>query len=166
MSRFRLAIPEPLLSELVAHLRACLPAEGCGLLAGTIVEDIGRVTHHLPLVNALASPTEFESEPRSLFAAHKAMRGAGVEVLAVYHSHPTSEPIPSRRDIERNYAESVVNLIVGFTGELPSIRAWWIAGDVAKEADWDIPHDSRIHGMQLEVREFLSSHPSDRPSQP
>ena len=42
------------------------------------------------------------------------MRTNGTELLAIYHSHPTSEPVPSRRDVEENtYGESVVHLIVG-----------------------------------------------------
>jgi [CysO sulfur-carrier protein]-S-L-cysteine hydrolase len=96
------------------------------------------VTMHLPLVNALASPTEYESEPQSLFAAHKAMRVAGVDVLAVYHSHPTSDPIPSRRDRERSYDERVVHLIIGLGGAEPEVRGWRLRADVAIETAWQI----------------------------
>jgi proteasome lid subunit RPN8/RPN11 len=123
---------------MVAHARAELPAECCGLLAGTAEGGVGRVTLHLPLVNALASPTEYESESRSLFAAHKAMRAAGAEVLVVYHSHPTSDPVPSRKDRERNYSEHVVNLIIGLRGPEPAVRGWWLAADGAREAAWEV----------------------------
>ena len=121
---------------MLGHLRAALPAEGCGLLAGTVTDGVGRVTLHLPLVNALNSSTEYESEPRSMFAAHKAMRAAGVDVLAVYHSHPTSPPVPSRTDRERNYSEAVMNLIVGMVGE--EVRAWWLSATDAHEGDWEV----------------------------
>ena len=135
---FRLAVPRPIYQAMLAHARAELPAECCGLLAGTIEGEVGRVTMHLPLVNARASPTEYESEPRSLFAAHKAMRSAGTEVLAVYHSHPTTDPVPSRRDLERNYSESVVSLIIGLRGPNPDVRGWWLAADGALAAEFEV----------------------------
>jgi proteasome lid subunit RPN8/RPN11 len=125
----RLTIPRPILDEMIAHARGCLPAEGCGFLAGVG----GRVTHLLPLVNELASPTAFHTEARSVFAAFKAMRAAGTDLLAVYHSHPTAAPIPSRRDIEQNtYGPTVAWVIVGAGDE---VRAWWLGEDGYTEAE-------------------------------
>ena len=40
------------------------------------------------------------------------MRVRGLEMLAVYHSHPTSRPVPSRTDLERHGMENVVCMIV------------------------------------------------------
>jgi [CysO sulfur-carrier protein]-S-L-cysteine hydrolase len=133
---FRLLIPRPIYEAMLAHARAELPAECCGLLAGTIADGVGRVTQHFPLVNALNSPTEYESEPRSMLAAHKAMRASGIHELAVYHSHPTSEPIPSKRDLERSYGEHVVHLILGMCGQ-PTVRGWWLTAEGAHEAEWE-----------------------------
>ena len=135
---FRLLIPKAVFDATVAHAQAELPAECCGLLAGTIVNGVGHVSEHYPLVNALKSPTEYESDSRSMFAAHKAMRASGTEMLAVYHSHPTSEPIPSRRDIERSYGENVVNLIIGLRGATPDVRGWWLTAEAATEATWEV----------------------------
>ena len=136
--RFHLRVPRPIFDAMLAHAKAALPAECCGLLAGTVADGLGRVTLHLPLVNALASPTEYESEPRSMLAAHKAMRASGTDVLAVYHSHPTSDPVPSKRDRERNYGEQVVNLIIGLRGAEPDVRGWWLTAEAAREAKWDV----------------------------
>jgi [CysO sulfur-carrier protein]-S-L-cysteine hydrolase len=135
---FRLLVPRPMFDAMVAHARGELPAECCGLLAGVTEGGVGRVTMYLPLVNALASPTEYESESRSLFAAHKAMRAAGAEVLAVYHSHPSSDPVPSRKDRERNYSEHVVNMIIGLSRAEPEVRGWWLTPDGAREAAWEV----------------------------
>ena len=137
---FHLVIPRRIFEALLAHARAELPAECCGLLAGTIADGVGRVTQHLPLVNALTSPTEYESDPRSMLAAHKAMRAAGTDVLAVYHSHPTSDPVPSHRDRERNYSEQVVNLIIGLRSAEPEVRGWWLTAESAREAMWELDH--------------------------
>jgi [CysO sulfur-carrier protein]-S-L-cysteine hydrolase len=135
---FRLVIPRPIYDAMLAHLRSVLPTEGCGLLAGTVSGEFGRVTMHLPLENVLKSTTEFESEPRGLFTAYKLMRAAGVDVLAVYHSHPTSAPQPSQRDRERNYSEQVVNLIISLREEEEEVRGWWISATKVQEAEFEV----------------------------
>ena len=138
---FRLTIPQAIYDAMLGHARAELPAECCGLLAGRIEGRVGRVTQHLPLVNALTSPTEYESDPRSMFAAHKVMRAASTDILAVYHSHPTSDPVPSRRDRERSYDDQVVNLIIGLRRAEAEVRGWWLAADAAREASWEVETD-------------------------
>ncbi len=135
MPHFRLQIPRLIYEELLAQAIAELPNECCGLLGGTAD---GRVMVRYPLVNAAASPTEFLSEPRSLFLAEKDRRRRGIEFLAVYHSHPTSAAEPSRKDRERNYSPDVVNLIVSLAGAEPIVRGWRIDGEQANEEGWDL----------------------------
>ena len=136
MAPFRLRIPRAIHEELLAHAVTTCPLECCGLLAGTVIDGLGEVRSIYPLVNALLSTTEYLSEPQGMFAALRAMRADGTDVLAVYHSHPTSAPVPSRLDRERNYSESVVNLIVGFPNGQPETRAWWLTKTDAVEAEW------------------------------
>jgi [CysO sulfur-carrier protein]-S-L-cysteine hydrolase len=135
----RLHIPDVLLERVVEHAREESPLECCGLLAGLIADGVGLVTERIPIINALASPTEFETDARNMFAAFRHMREHGSELLAVYHSHPAGEPVPSRRDIERNtYGETVVHLIVGLAGPEPAVRAWWLTETGYREAEWDV----------------------------
>ncbi len=132
---FRLIAPSSIQAEIILQARAELPNECCGMLAGTIENGaIGRVTRRLPLVNAAASPREFESEPRSMLSAEKARREEGLEFLAIYHSHPNSPPIPSNTDLQRNYSPDVVNLIISLQTDPPEIRSWWLAVDGYQEA--------------------------------
>ncbi|QEL18985.1 M67 family metallopeptidase [Limnoglobus roseus] len=138
MPPFRLVIPRPVFEEMLSHARADRPNECCGLLAGVVEANVGRVRKLHRLVNELASPVAFRSESRSLFAAMKAMRQAGTDVLAVYHSHPLSDPIPSRHDLAQNYSERVVNLIVGLVPEPPDVRAWWLNGTGYSAAEWRV----------------------------
>lgn len=128
---------------MLAQAVAELPNECCGLLAGTIdtsgPEPVARVTHRYPLVNAAGSPVTYDADPKSLFQAHKAMRQAGVELLAIYHSHPTSEPVPSKTDRERNYyGAEVVHFIISLQGPEPVMRGWRIDGDVVTETQWQV----------------------------
>lgn len=120
---------------MVQQARAELPNECCGLLAGT---PDGRVLCRYPLVNTAASPREYMAEGHDRFEADKDMRQNGIEVLAVYHSHPTSDPIPSRTDLERNgYGSWAVHLIVSLKETEPRVRGWWLTEKDYTEAEWD-----------------------------
>ncbi len=137
MPRFRLEVPSALFEAMLAHARSVSPNECCGFLAGHIEAGVGRVTHHIPLTNELASPTEYAVPVKELLQAAKEMRSAGTVELAVYHSHPTSAPIPSPRDIERNgYGDAVVHVIIGLAGDAPDVRAWWLTGAGVRPAEW------------------------------
>ena len=104
---------------MVMQAVADLPNECCGLLAGRIVElvsgfsgdfmRIGVVERRYPLTNELASPAEYLSRPPEMFEACRSLRQLEIEVLAVYHSHPLTEPVPSRKDLEWNYSKEVMN---------------------------------------------------------
>jgi proteasome lid subunit RPN8/RPN11 len=121
------------------HARAEAPRECCGLLAGVIRADgTGEARLRYPLLNALASPVEFESEPVSLFSAWNDIRRQRLDVLAIYHSHPTSEPVPSRTDLARNWSPDVVNLILGLTTIPPTVRAWWLTANDYRPAEWQV----------------------------
>ena len=121
MDADELIMPAAVWEAVVAHARAVLPAEAVGYLAGA-----GNVvSYFLPVRNELDSPTAFRTDPRDALAAHKGMRAAGVDLLAVVHSHPTTAAVPSRHDLAGNpYGDAVVWLIVGLAGDAPDVRAW------------------------------------------
>jgi len=142
----RLIVPPPLLETVVAHVQCELPNEACGLLAGSVEGKTGRATRHFPVRNDLASPTEFFTNPRDLFDALKAVRAARVAVLAIYHSHPASEPVPSKTDVARNYwGETAMHVIVGFAQDNPRARAWWIGENGFEAAEMLITDNERNH---------------------
>jgi len=85
-------IPKPIRAELEAHARAEEPNEACGLVA---LRD-GIAERYIPARNGAASPYRFEleTEPENWF-----LEDDGYE-LAVFHSHISSPPRPSRTDVE------------------------------------------------------------------
>jgi proteasome lid subunit RPN8/RPN11 len=142
-----LQLPRRFLDEMIAQAQSELPNECCGFLAGKGPDRVdpegkairvARVTQRYPLVNAAASPTAYFADPASLFSAHKDMRRRGIELLAIYPSHPTSEPVPSRRDRQQNQYPGVVHLIISLQTGRPEIRAWWLTADTHDEAEWEI----------------------------
>ena len=136
--QIRLVVPRPVHDAVVAHALAEQPNECCGLLAGVTDGGTLRVVANYPLVNALASPVEYESEPRGMLNACRDMRQRDIDVVAVYHSHPTSPPVPSKKDLARNYSEDVVNLIVSLLTDPPTVRGWWLTAENFREAEWQV----------------------------
>jgi len=122
------------MAELTAHAALENPLECCGLLAGRAAAEAYEVTLRIPLTNTLKREDEFESDSAEMLAAHRRMRSEGLELLAVYHSHPSSPPVPSRRDRARSVGEKVACLIVGPHGD---VRAWWLVSEKGQEeAEW------------------------------
>ena len=126
---------------MVAHAVAELPNECCGLLAGDIKQKadeapVGTVRRRFALINMEQSPREFVSDPHSMFDAVRQIDSEGLAILAVYHSHPTSDPIPSCTDLERNYSPDVMNLIISLKGEMPFVRGWWLKDSTYEAAAW------------------------------
>ena len=87
-----MVIPAEVRSAVVEHAEAESPNEACGLLA---LRD-GVAERYLPARNAAASPYRFEIDidPEAWF-----LEDEGYE-LAVFHSHLSSPPRPSRTDVE------------------------------------------------------------------
>jgi len=86
-------IPAEVRAALVAHAEAEAPNEACGLV---LLRD-GTAERYVPGQNGAASPYRFELElddPELWFAEDD-----GYE-LAVFHSHLSSPPHPSRTDVE------------------------------------------------------------------
>ncbi len=141
-----LSIPRSVYEGMLCHALAERPLECCGLLAGVIRADgIGEVRLRYPLLNAAASPVEFLSDPASIHSAVRDIRRQKLVELAVYHSHPASQPVPSRKDLERNWWPQAVTLIVSLLTTPPTLRGWWLNAEDYREVEWTIredPHSS------------------------
>ena len=122
-----MVIPAEVRSALVEHAEAERPNEACGLIASR--DDVAE--RYIPGRNRDASPYRFDLDvdPETWF-----LEDEGYE-LAVFHSHLSSPPRPSRTDVENIglwEGRPYVILSLG-TGEL---AAWRIA-------------DGRIEPMEL-----------------
>ena len=114
-----MVIPAEVRWALVEHAEAEEPNEACGLIA---LRD-GVAERYIPAENEDASPYRFrlKADPESWF-----LEDEGYE-LAVFHSHISSPPRPSRTDVENiGLWEGKPYLILTLrTGEL---AAWRIRG--------------------------------------
>ncbi len=101
-----ITLPRIVYNEMLAHLQADYPNEGCGVLAGAD----GRVVKHYPATNASTTPVTFsEIGARELLSITLEIEENDWTVFAYYHSHPSTPAYPSPRDI---------NLSQGWPGTL------------------------------------------------
>ena len=72
--------------QMRAHVQACKPLEGCGLLLGLGV-SVDRV---VLVANAAQSPSRFRMDPAGQMRAFQEMEDHGLELLGIFHSHPSA----------------------------------------------------------------------------
>lgn len=116
------------LDAIVAHAKREAPNECCGIFAGT---EAGLVTHVFEMTNARASPTEFFMDPQEQFEVLDEMRAARLEMVGVYHSHPSTPARPSARDVKMAFYPDVAQVIVSLAGNEPTVRAFLITDGTA-----------------------------------
>jgi proteasome lid subunit RPN8/RPN11 len=114
-------IPREVLDAIMAHARAESPNECCGLLLGRASAIVA--AHRAR--NELTSPARYRIRPEDHFAAIRAARRQGLEVVGAYHSHPASPPVPSRTDLDEALDAPFVYLIAGREArDEHAVRAW------------------------------------------
>ena len=126
-----LRIPQYIHDDIIAHAREGFPLEVCGILGGTdgIVSAIYRMT------NTDASNEHFMMEPKEQFAVIKDLRAKGLEMAAIYHSHPETPARPSAEDIRLALTPDVSYVIISLAEfDRPVLKSFRIsAGTVSLE---------------------------------
>lgn len=112
-----------LMEEMIAHAAAHYPEEACGLLGG---RD-SRATRLYPVENMLHSPVAYEMEPLQQVRAMLDIEAEGLELVAIYHSHPGGPARPSVSDVAQAYYPDSAQIIVSLAGrDRPEVRAFTI----------------------------------------
>jgi len=115
-------IPADVRDAIVAHARAGLPNEACGILAGLD----GRVERFFPAQADEPSPYYYRIESRDQIRIMNAIDDAGLDLLAIYHSHTSSPAYPSRTDAEQAFWPDAVYVIVSLAGADADVRGYRI----------------------------------------
>jgi proteasome lid subunit RPN8/RPN11 len=102
------------------------------LLAGSD----GVITAIFPATNALASATTYEIAPRELFDLFRTLRDRKLTHLGHYHSHLSTENVPSPTDIEQAGYPDQAYFIVSPRPSAPDpVRAFSIRDGVVRELE-------------------------------
>ena len=93
--------------EMCLFVSQASPEEACGLIGGK-----NRTSNLIyPIINELHSPVRFRLDPQIQLEAFMDIEARGLELLAIYHSHPKGPGIPSHTDLEEFAYPGVFSLI-------------------------------------------------------
>lgn len=105
--------------QILAHLEACLPEEGCGILGG----PPGICTVAYMVTNDQHSPTSFLMNPHEQLQAFLQLEELDLELNAILHSHPRGPQTPSLTDVDAFAYTGAISLIC-----VPQDEDWIIRG--------------------------------------
>lgn len=101
-------IPKTILHEMLVHAVQEAPLECCGILAGK-----GRTVARIyEMRNADESRTSYLMNPEEQLRVFREMEEEGLDMVAIYHSHPNTIPFPSVRDVRLAWYPDVAYLII------------------------------------------------------
>jgi proteasome lid subunit RPN8/RPN11 len=108
---------------MVKQVKAEAPIEACGILAGSN----GRVEKLYKMTNAERRSDHFMMEPEEQFAVVKDVRASGLEMLAIYHSHPQTPSRPSSEDVRLAVTPDVAHVILSLqNSEQPVVKGFFM----------------------------------------
>ena len=107
---------------MAGHAKKEAPLEACGYLAA----KNGMIAALYALTNIDKSGEHFSFDPKEQFAALRDARTKGLEICAVYHSHPASPARPSEEDIKLAHDPQMLYVIVSLAQEREDVRAFRI----------------------------------------
>lgn len=111
-------------AQLLQHAASRAPQEACGLLGG----EGGKAHRIVSIDNVAADPSRrYEMDASQMVRALFAFKREGLELCAIWHSHPDGKPLPSAEDICAAAWPDVCQLIVGFSNGKAELGAWRIA---------------------------------------
>jgi proteasome lid subunit RPN8/RPN11 len=121
-----------ILKEMLLQARRESHIECCGLLAG---RD-GVITTIFPATNSLASATAYEIAASELFELFRTIRAKGLTHLGQYHSHLSTDNVPSSTDIEQAGYPDHTYFIVSLRPDAPKpVRAFRIRDSSVEEME-------------------------------
>ena len=110
------------------------PLESCALLVGKISKDDVTVSDIIIANNADKSQVSFSIEPKELLDAYSKAESMGLEIVAIFHSHPAPAK-PSSTDVKYMEINPIPWLILSTTNnELAAFL-----------------YDGKIHTLELAV---------------
>lgn len=130
-----LTIPESVAEQMLAHSRAELPNEACGLLAGDLATGTATTFH--PARNAEVSPLRYDVHPDDLVRIVFGIEDAGDDLVGIFHSHTHTPAVPSPTDLRTAQYPDAFYVLASLSdpaaGPASTLRAWRIRAGVSTE---------------------------------
>ena len=116
-----LTLTKEQLKKMITHVDSLMPLEACGLLAGLN----SKVEIVLPVTNQAQSKVRYVMNPIEQLNAFEWIESNGLDLLGIFHSHPTGSETVSPTDIAQA-AYAVVYIILAPVDGSWRARGFWI----------------------------------------
>jgi len=128
-----ISIPRTLANRLLTLAQFSPDEEICGLISN----DSNNKYRVYPIDNVADRPNcVFEMDPQQQIDAFKNIRQAQQNLFAIYHSHPTSDAIPSARDLHDSAYSEALNIIISLnTKGVLDMRGYYFQQDKAETVE-------------------------------
>ena len=114
------------LREIILQAQTDYPHEICGIILGKGQTSLEIV----PVTNTALSPrTTFEMAPLEILAVFERIDQEDIQLIAFYHSHPSSPPKPSSTDLAQGYYPTTPMLILGKQDSVWTPKAFYLRKD-------------------------------------
>ena len=110
------------------HAKTHEPNESCALLIGKKVNEKDIVEEVILLENIDESPVSFTPSDEQYIQAHTKASENGMDVVAIFHSHPNSEAFPSNKD--KQYMKNYPVVWIIFSGVKNNFKAFELENDI------------------------------------
>ena len=126
--------------RIVEYAKAQLPAEACGLIAGTVDGNGNKSVEKVYLLTNIDNSGEhFSMDPKEQLQAVKDMRANGIVPLGNWHSHPETPSRPSEEDKRLAYDSTASYMILSLMDkECVVLKSFHIAGTQSSTEDLTI----------------------------
>jgi proteasome lid subunit RPN8/RPN11 len=132
-----LSLTNEQIQQMIAHVDSHAPLEACGLLAGrgSSVESV------LMVSNQAQSSVRYVMDPIEQLNAFEWIDSQGLDLIGIFHSHPTGPETVSATDIAES-AYDVVQVILALANGIWHPRGFWIENNSYREVTLQIGSSS------------------------
>ena len=137
------------ISSIRTHAENTYPEECCGLLLGTIANQLKTLVEVWPTTNAWSAESEdYGSEPKILtkkrryamsaadmLKGMKDARDRNLEIIGIYHSHPDCPAVPSECDRTLAWPQYSYIIVSVQQGRSEDLRSWTLDTDSNFQAE-------------------------------
>lgn len=116
----KLCIPKGIFEEMLLHCKEAHPNEACGILAG--IEN--KASKIYKMANIEKSPVSYFMDSKEQFKVMKDIRENNLEMVAIFHSHPSSPAYPSAKDLNLAFYEDSIYIIVSLIEKEPVVKGY------------------------------------------
>jgi len=123
-----LTLSKEQLQNMLDHAALHAPLEACGLLAG----NNSKVEKVLEIRNQADSPVRYVMDPLEQLNGFEWIESNGMELLGIYHSHPSGPETVSPTDIAES-AYAVVQVILARVDQAWSTHGYWLQDGLVEQ---------------------------------